>query len=373
MTVIITVCHPIGGGGGIVESIVPGTGISVDDTDPANPIVSATGGGGSDFFSTSEDVTTEPLVVRDVEVTLFDDRASFDDEAGGFRVLVYPDLTQGGRPIVYEKNSGATADWDAGTALKYIDPDKFLTRVTDSGSGTEEEIFLTVPANTRSGIPHLVYYETQVDGGSTIRIRTVTVLGDYALISEGYGLLIGFAAGGWNLQAGIFGSFISQDSSSFPQAMVIDQSGFQTFIERNEYADYYKTGEEIICAGAAGTANGSLFSHLIQSDGSASLNTITIDSGDVSISSRAGVPILFIFGTNSGGSDTVTFVGDGTIDIVGGEVITLTTGGNTSWALFILTADGWLPFGFGGGATTDYVGSRVLQMSDTGALSWVAP
>lgn len=35
-----------GGGSGIVESIVAGTGITVDDTDPANPIVSATGGGG---------------------------------------------------------------------------------------------------------------------------------------------------------------------------------------------------------------------------------------------------------------------------------------------------------------------------------------
>jgi hypothetical protein len=35
-----------GGGSGIVETIVAGTGISVDDTDPANPIVSATGGGG---------------------------------------------------------------------------------------------------------------------------------------------------------------------------------------------------------------------------------------------------------------------------------------------------------------------------------------
>ncbi|HRP27447.1 MAG TPA: hypothetical protein PLG77_03335 [Burkholderiaceae bacterium] len=32
-----------GGGGGVIESIVPGTGISVDDTDPANPIVAATG------------------------------------------------------------------------------------------------------------------------------------------------------------------------------------------------------------------------------------------------------------------------------------------------------------------------------------------
>lgn len=35
-----------GGGGGIVQSIVPGINITVDNTDPANPIVSATGGGG---------------------------------------------------------------------------------------------------------------------------------------------------------------------------------------------------------------------------------------------------------------------------------------------------------------------------------------
>lgn len=38
-----------GGGSGIVQSIVAGTGIAVDDTDPANPIVSATGGGGSGY------------------------------------------------------------------------------------------------------------------------------------------------------------------------------------------------------------------------------------------------------------------------------------------------------------------------------------
>lgn len=39
-------CCAGGGGGGTVDTIVAGTGISVDSTDPANPIVSATGGGG---------------------------------------------------------------------------------------------------------------------------------------------------------------------------------------------------------------------------------------------------------------------------------------------------------------------------------------
>jgi hypothetical protein len=42
-----TFATPAGTGTGIVETIVAGTGISVDSTDPANPIVTATGGGGS--------------------------------------------------------------------------------------------------------------------------------------------------------------------------------------------------------------------------------------------------------------------------------------------------------------------------------------
>lgn len=41
----------IGSGSGTVETIVAGTGISVDDTDPANPIVSATGGSSANFGS----------------------------------------------------------------------------------------------------------------------------------------------------------------------------------------------------------------------------------------------------------------------------------------------------------------------------------
>jgi len=43
------IVSPVGGGGGTgtVETIVAGTGISVDDTDPANPIVTNTGGAGA--------------------------------------------------------------------------------------------------------------------------------------------------------------------------------------------------------------------------------------------------------------------------------------------------------------------------------------
>lgn len=53
-----------GGGSGVVESVVAGTGISVDNTDPANPVVSATGGGSGDVVG--------PASATDGAVALFD-------------------------------------------------------------------------------------------------------------------------------------------------------------------------------------------------------------------------------------------------------------------------------------------------------------
>lgn len=38
------------GASGVVQSIVPGTNVTVDDTDPANPVVSSVGGGGTSVF-----------------------------------------------------------------------------------------------------------------------------------------------------------------------------------------------------------------------------------------------------------------------------------------------------------------------------------
>lgn len=54
-----------GGGSGIVETIVAGTGITVDDTDPANPVVSATGGGGG-----GSTTTAIPIAVSDETTAL---------------------------------------------------------------------------------------------------------------------------------------------------------------------------------------------------------------------------------------------------------------------------------------------------------------
>lgn len=54
-----------GEGGGGVDSIVAGTNITVDATDPANPIVSASGGGGDTAFDTQTDLFAATVTVGD--------------------------------------------------------------------------------------------------------------------------------------------------------------------------------------------------------------------------------------------------------------------------------------------------------------------
>ena len=57
-----------GGGGGTVNSVVAGTGISVDNTDPANPIVSATSSGGG--ISGQATVDFGPITTEDSIATV---------------------------------------------------------------------------------------------------------------------------------------------------------------------------------------------------------------------------------------------------------------------------------------------------------------
>jgi len=57
-------------GGGGVSSVVAGTGIAVDNTDPANPVVSATGGpGGFAITETEVNFGTTPVVEKTFTVT----------------------------------------------------------------------------------------------------------------------------------------------------------------------------------------------------------------------------------------------------------------------------------------------------------------
>jgi hypothetical protein len=47
-----------------IQSIVPGAGIAVDSTDPANPVVSATGGVGSGELLMQDGITAPPVPIE---------------------------------------------------------------------------------------------------------------------------------------------------------------------------------------------------------------------------------------------------------------------------------------------------------------------
>lgn len=122
---------------------------------------------------------------------------------------------------------------------------------------------------------------------------------------------------------------------------------------------------EDVTVGSGAPSTG-VFRSLITSDGSAGPQAVNI-SGGVTESDGSGQIKLLYFAVQTDPADVLTVTADE--GIVGSEVITLTTVG--SWALFMLTADGWLPWTFGGGTTTDATGNRTLQLADTGGLSWV--
>jgi len=105
-----------GGSGGQVESVVAGDGISVDNTDPANPVVSATG---SDFIigdlpPAIELNGSDELPVRQVEA----------DAATHWRVIIYSNTTgaeQGSKNRLYEvefrEQAGVPKEIGDGTAI----------------------------------------------------------------------------------------------------------------------------------------------------------------------------------------------------------------------------------------------------------------
>lgn len=94
-----------GGGSGTVVSVVAGTGISVDNTDPANPVVSATGGGGASF-SWSQQTASYTLVLADAETGVA------MSVAGSNNLTVPPNSSVafpvGTTIVVYQEGAGAT-------------------------------------------------------------------------------------------------------------------------------------------------------------------------------------------------------------------------------------------------------------------------
>lgn len=139
-----------GGGGsgtGIVESIVAGTGVTVDDTDPANPVVSATGGGGGGSTTTAIPIAASdestPLTTGVAKVTF---RMPFGFMLTGLRgsVTTAPtgsvltvDINQGGTSILSTK---LTIDAGEKTSTTAATP----AVISDAALGDDAEITIDI-------------------------------------------------------------------------------------------------------------------------------------------------------------------------------------------------------------------------------------
>ncbi len=111
-------------GGGGIASVVAGSGISVDDTDPANPIVSAIpGGGGLDIIVEPTAITAdrvdhsglERLIIAGGDIT-FDSAQSYaTNDVFNFRASADLDLIEDG--VTLDPPAGGTLSLQAGMAV----------------------------------------------------------------------------------------------------------------------------------------------------------------------------------------------------------------------------------------------------------------
>jgi hypothetical protein len=133
-----------GSGSGIVETIVAGTGISVDATDPANPIVSATGAGSGTLTIITEagtstmDPATHAGTNRYIRAA---DDVTFDVAEGyaagqPYNLRATAGLTLIGTGVTLTPPAGGTLDLDAAMSITVV--------MTSSSAG--DVIGQTVPA-----------------------------------------------------------------------------------------------------------------------------------------------------------------------------------------------------------------------------------
>jgi hypothetical protein len=362
---------------GIVVSVVAGSGVTVDATDPAHPIVAAAGGG-SDFFSTSENVTTAASPMWTASVNDIANRTTYDDELTGFTILVYPDVSNSNKPTTYTKLSDTTADWGPAVTIAQIDPSKYITYVTTSGSASSEPLFLTTSVDldgnpiagleVTPGVAHVVVFKTKTDpfddkvflvGNLQPDPLTLSVEATYALLTADGG-----AEGGarhWDVQnsTGSNFSYETFPETMYPLVRVLNGGGGAEFHSNQEFVDFYKTSENL--AGPS-TCDPNVFISFVSSDGSAGPNSISLAPSPL----RPTAPKYIIFDGQTDPADTLVIDPS---SVVGGETITLT--GPNAWVVYLTVWDKYLPWAWGNGATTDYVGTRTLQLADTGELSWV--
>lgn len=127
--------NPIVNASGVLESVVAGTNVTIDDTDPANPIINATGGGGSSpvtvaTFAFDHTMSTDLLAGMDSGITI---------PAGSIVRLI--GISQ---PIVWNENTEFNPGCSVGTSAQTSQWGELLNSVNlantwdSSGNGTSD-------------------------------------------------------------------------------------------------------------------------------------------------------------------------------------------------------------------------------------------
>lgn len=154
-------CSSSGGGSSSgIQSIIPGTGIAVDNTDPQNPIVSATSGGTSN-------ITTTPLfTIIDVDVTYADISPTvpfdlFTPQGNDVYLMVWSG-------IVIDQSTDFDSSGDYNTYIEFATPDSTSTLVFVSSNNLRVLSVLT--PNLYPVQQSIQTYLNQV--GNTIRLST---------------------------------------------------------------------------------------------------------------------------------------------------------------------------------------------------------
>lgn len=100
------------GADGVMASVVAGTGIAVDNTDPANPVVSATGGGGSGgliaetVYTSSATYSTSSGTIADIDAANLS--VTFDAPTSGNVLVIVSFYTEGASCMIGLREGSST-------------------------------------------------------------------------------------------------------------------------------------------------------------------------------------------------------------------------------------------------------------------------
>jgi hypothetical protein len=345
----------------------------------AAPIVTMGGSTAADmgvaFYSTSEEITTVAGHF-DFTVNNIAERASYDGEATGFGVIVFPNVADSlASYTLYTKVSDASGDWSAGTTLPSINPNVFTTYVTSAGSGELEWLGIpnqvdvdgaVINADVINGLTHQVILKTQTNPADQIAVFNgngvvqLQVHGGFNLTAPNTYLEF-FANGNpvtqWYPTQGTNPNTSPTPDGTWPVVTAISADGTIAPLGKAEYGDYYQTSEQ----SSFGGNNDNIYRIELTSDGSGGSNNFDLNLPSVATPTK---PLYVVFQTQTDPGDFITF----------GNYENISFPNVGAGASFVQDqSGGWLLWGLSGGATNvGFDVRRTLQMSPSGELVWAA-